>query len=119
MALCPLTLAPGLPPSIPPSLPGPHCFRECPHPKEEVPWSDSCPEPPWCFGEYVWRGRMEGLGELVLPLWLTVWIPVLTGVLFSGLSPTVSPAAPGLTAALSWVLHVTQHTDPGSDSYPW
>lgn len=72
MALCPLALAPGLPPSIPPSLPGPHCFRECPHPKGEVPWSDSCPEPPWCLGEYAWRGRVEGLGELVLPLWLTV-----------------------------------------------
>lgn len=23
-------------------------------------------------GEYAWRGRVEGLGELVLPLWLTV-----------------------------------------------
>lgn len=66
-------------------------------------------------GEGGWRA----LGSWCYPCGLPWWIPVLTGVLFSGLSPAVSPAAPGLTAALSWVLHVTQHTDPGSDSYPW
>lgn len=65
VALCPLTLAPGLPPCVLPSLPGLNCFRACPHPKgEEAPWSDSCPEPPRCSGECAWDRRLEGLGEV-------------------------------------------------------
>lgn len=91
-------------------------FRTRPFPKGKVPGSDSCPEPPGCFGEYAWVGGCRALGRLVLtPVSDPAVVPVLMFCFPGSLLGLFMLLPPMLMSGLTQVFHVAWHTHPGAD----